>query len=226
MFSWSHFGFSNPAANFNTVEGTLTYDPAHPSEASVQVRMPVSSIDTHVPALDARLAAPDFFDAKKYPEITFRSTKVVPEGRYRLKALLVWRGQTYPWSATASTCASRWRHWTRLPVRTGAAGISPAREKWRWPARRAPAPHAGRRWRRRAVDPVLRIATPASSRPFACRPAQSRVLPCLYLLPLQRRRLSAPADTGVCPCMGVTLPPLRCPCVDFAELRRAGQCGY
>lgn len=98
MFSWSHFGFSNPTANFNTVKGTLTYDPAHPSQASVQVRMPVSSIDTHVPALDEHLVGPEFFDAKKYPEITFKSTKVVSEGKHKLKVIgdLTVHGKTHP----------------------------------------------------------------------------------------------------------------------------------
>lgn len=97
MFSWTHFGFSHPTANFNTVEGTLTYDPAHPAQSSVQVTMPVSSLDTHVPALDEHLKGPDFFDAGKYPDITFKSTRVVPEGKGRLKVVgnLRVHGQTH-----------------------------------------------------------------------------------------------------------------------------------
>lgn len=85
MFSWNHFGFSNPTANFNTVEGTLVYDAAHPADSHVEVTMPVSSLDTHVPALDDHLKRADFFDAAKYPKITFKSTKVVDEGHDRLK---------------------------------------------------------------------------------------------------------------------------------------------
>lgn len=98
MFTWSHFGFSNPTANFNTVKGTLTYDPAHPSHSSVQVSMPVSSIDTHVPALDEHLKSDDFFNAKKYPMVTFKSTKVTPAGAHKLTVVgnLTVHGKTHP----------------------------------------------------------------------------------------------------------------------------------
>ncbi len=98
MFTWSHFGFSNPTANFNTVNGTLTYDPAHPARSSVQVSMPVSSIDTHVPALDEHLKSDDFFNAGKYPTVTFKSTKVRAAGAHRLTVVgnLTVHGKTHP----------------------------------------------------------------------------------------------------------------------------------
>lgn len=97
MFSWSHFGFSNPTANFNTVKGTLTYDAAHPSRSSVQVRMPVSSIDTHVPALDEHLKSEDFFNAQKYPMVTFKSTHVSAAGPHKLTVVgnLTAHGKTH-----------------------------------------------------------------------------------------------------------------------------------
>lgn len=84
LFTWNHFGFSNPTANFNTVDGTLVYDPAHPSKSSVQVTMPLSGLDTHVPALDAHLKQGDFFDAAKYPDVTFKSTEVSAAGNGKL----------------------------------------------------------------------------------------------------------------------------------------------
>lgn len=84
LFTWNHFGFSNPTANFNTVHGTLVYDPAHPAKSSVQVTMPLSGLDTHVPALDAHLQQADFFDAAKYPNVTFKSTQVSAAGKGKL----------------------------------------------------------------------------------------------------------------------------------------------
>ena len=77
-FCWDHFGFSMPCANMNTIQGTLVYDARDPPRSSVQVTMPLSGLDTHVPALDTRLKEADFFDAAKYPDITFKSTRVIP----------------------------------------------------------------------------------------------------------------------------------------------------
>src|SRR5690348_12651122 len=65
LFSWSHFGFSHPTAELGLGQGTLVFDPDHPEQASVQVTLPMSGLDTHVPALDEHLAKPDFFDAAK-----------------------------------------------------------------------------------------------------------------------------------------------------------------
>lgn len=85
LFTWTHFGFSKPTANIGNVDGTLVYDEAAPTKATVEVTLPLSALDTHVPALDEHLKKPDFFDAEKYPTITFKSTKVVAAGKGKLK---------------------------------------------------------------------------------------------------------------------------------------------
>ncbi|WP_440225378.1 YceI family protein [Dokdonella sp. MW10] len=76
VFSWSHFGLSNPTANFDKIEGTLTYDAADPTKSSVDVTIAVDSINSHVKKFDEHLKSDDFFDAAKFPTITFKSTKV------------------------------------------------------------------------------------------------------------------------------------------------------
>src|SRR5690625_1620972 len=78
-FSWGHSGFSNPGANFVISKGTLVWDAEKPGQSSVRVTIPVASIDTRVPALDARFKS-DFFEVKKYPTITFKSTGVKQVG--------------------------------------------------------------------------------------------------------------------------------------------------
>lgn len=75
--TWDHFGFSKPSAMFDQAAGTLTYDSEHPEKSSVQVSIPVSSIHTSSGKLDEHLQEADFFDAKKWPDIHFKSTKVV-----------------------------------------------------------------------------------------------------------------------------------------------------
>jgi len=78
LFSWNHFGYSNPTADLGLGEGTLVFDQQNPAKSSVDVTLPLSKLDTHVPALDKHLKEADFFDAAKYPTVTFKSTKVVP----------------------------------------------------------------------------------------------------------------------------------------------------
>ncbi|MBL7251272.1 YceI family protein [Alloalcanivorax marinus] len=76
-FSWNHFGFSVPEANFNDISGTLTADPDNPTDARVDVTIQVDSIDTHVPLLNEHLLnKPEFFKAKEHPTITFKSTGI------------------------------------------------------------------------------------------------------------------------------------------------------
>ena len=85
--SWSHFGYSHPSANFGKASGTLVYDAAAPDKSSVEVSLPLSGIDTFVPALDAHLKTAEFFDAAKFPAATFKSSKVQVVGKGKLKVI-------------------------------------------------------------------------------------------------------------------------------------------
>jgi polyisoprenoid-binding protein YceI len=85
VFTWNHFGFSTPSANFSDIQGTISVDNAKPADSSVNVTIPLSSLNTNVKALDEHLKTPDFFDAEKYPNITFKSTKVQALGKNKYK---------------------------------------------------------------------------------------------------------------------------------------------
>ncbi|MHB1058446.1 MAG: YceI family protein [Rhodanobacter sp.] len=98
LFSWNHFGYSNPTADFGLGEGTLVFDEQHPADSSVEVTLPLDLLDTHVPALDEHLKKPDFLDAGKYPTVTFKSTAVQPLGgnRFKVSGNLTVHGVTKP----------------------------------------------------------------------------------------------------------------------------------
>lgn len=81
---WSHFGFSNPIAHFGQVDGSITYDPANVAASKVEVTIPLAGLNSHVPAFDEHLRSDDFFDAAKYPTITFKSTSVKANGKGKL----------------------------------------------------------------------------------------------------------------------------------------------
>lgn len=76
VFRWNHLGFSTPAAQFAQGQGSLEFDPADPTRASVQVTIPLSTLSTGVPGLDDDFRSSDFFDIAKYPTATFTSTRV------------------------------------------------------------------------------------------------------------------------------------------------------
>ncbi|MGY4515245.1 YceI family protein [Lysobacter sp. HA18] len=83
--TWTHFGYSHPFANFGQADGTIVYDPQNVGASSVKVTLPLAGLDSTIPALDEHLRSADFFDAEKYPTITFTSTKVEAAGDKKLR---------------------------------------------------------------------------------------------------------------------------------------------
>jgi polyisoprenoid-binding protein YceI len=80
VFGWNHFGFSNPTARFDKIQGSVLLDKADLTKSSISVTLPLEGLDTGVEKLDQELKGPDFLDAAKYPTITFKSTKVEKNG--------------------------------------------------------------------------------------------------------------------------------------------------
>jgi polyisoprenoid-binding protein YceI len=79
-FCWNHLGFSRQCAHFVKYEGELLYDQADPEKSSVSVKFFTDSLETLVPVFNDHLKSSKFFDTKKFPEITFKSTKFVKTG--------------------------------------------------------------------------------------------------------------------------------------------------
>jgi polyisoprenoid-binding protein YceI len=80
----SRFGFSVPhlvvsevEGSFHEAKGKIDLQEADPTKSSVDLSITASSIDTGNADRDKHLKGPDFFDATKYPTLTFKSTKIV-----------------------------------------------------------------------------------------------------------------------------------------------------
>jgi polyisoprenoid-binding protein YceI len=56
--------------------GTFTIDESDPTKSTFSVELTVEKIDTNNDKRNAHLKSPDFFNAKQYPKITFKSTSV------------------------------------------------------------------------------------------------------------------------------------------------------
>jgi polyisoprenoid-binding protein YceI len=79
-FSISHFGFSDFSGFFSEASGTLEFDPNKLSIAKLDVSVPVQSVLTTVPPLTEQLKGDQWFDAAKFPNATFVSTKISKAG--------------------------------------------------------------------------------------------------------------------------------------------------
>jgi len=76
-FQVRHF-VSKVRGRFTDFEGTIQVDTANAAASSVAFTIKTASVDTGQPDRDKHLRSADFFDAEKFPEITFKSTKIVP----------------------------------------------------------------------------------------------------------------------------------------------------
>jgi len=66
--------------SFNGLSGTLTEHPTDKTLSSIEATIDVSSISTRDSQRDAHLKSADFLDVARYPTMTFRSSKVQPNG--------------------------------------------------------------------------------------------------------------------------------------------------
>jgi polyisoprenoid-binding protein YceI len=96
-FQVRHF-VSNVRGAFTDFQGTIEGDPARPEAATVEFTVKTASIDTNQENRDKHLRSADFFDAEKFPEITFKSTKIKALGKnkYEVAGNLSMHGVTKP----------------------------------------------------------------------------------------------------------------------------------
>ena len=74
-FSVSHLKLTQVDGKFNKFSATIDYDSASQSLKVLEGVVDIASVDTANAKRDAHLQAEDMFDAKKYPNMTFKMTK-------------------------------------------------------------------------------------------------------------------------------------------------------
>ena len=95
-FSIRHFEINWVSGRFKDFSGTIRYDESDVTKSSVEFTAKVESIDTGVAPRDNHLRTADFFDVAKYPEMSFKSTRVERKGnnKYVLHGDLTLKGVT------------------------------------------------------------------------------------------------------------------------------------
>jgi polyisoprenoid-binding protein YceI len=76
VFRVTHAGIGAVYGRFNDYGGTIVHDDADATKSTFAFDIQVNSVDTRVEKRDAHLKSPDFFNAKQYPTISFKSTAV------------------------------------------------------------------------------------------------------------------------------------------------------
>lgn len=75
-FEITHLALSQVHGRFNKFNGKIVENERDLTKSSVEFTAQIDSIDTAIAPRDTHLKSPDFFDAAKYPELKFKSTKV------------------------------------------------------------------------------------------------------------------------------------------------------
>lgn len=78
-FKVTHF-FTPVNGEFKDYEATVNFDPENLEESMIDVKIMVNSIDTKNEKRDGHLKTPDFFNAEKWPHITFKSDNIEKTG--------------------------------------------------------------------------------------------------------------------------------------------------
>ena len=95
-FKVRHMMISNVKGEFSGVTGTIEFDPANVSATHVEAKIDAATVSTRELERDRHLKSADFLDVRRYPTLTFRSTKLVStgDGSYDLTGDLTIRGVT------------------------------------------------------------------------------------------------------------------------------------
>ncbi len=117
LFSVSHMGFTTWYGEFTNVSGSLTLNPKALAATALDITIPANTVSTSNTTLNGELNSPEWFDTAKYPDITFKSTKVIRTGHDTARVLgeLTFHGVTHP---------------ETLNVTFNAAGINPLSKQY------------------------------------------------------------------------------------------------
>ncbi|MFF5723738.1 YceI family protein [[Kitasatospora] papulosa] len=99
-FTVRHAMVTNVRGSFGEHEGTLVLDGSAPSNSSASIDVRIASVDTGIADRDGHLVSGDFFDAEKFPLMSFRSTQAEQLGgdTYRVTGDLTIKDVTRPLS--------------------------------------------------------------------------------------------------------------------------------
>jgi len=109
IFAIDHMGVTTFYGRINGPTGEFHVDLAKPAASSFNISVKAGNIDTGAEGRDQHLKSGDFFDAKQFSEITFRSTAVTRNGKasFALIGDLTLHGITKPINAVIENVVTK-----------------------------------------------------------------------------------------------------------------------
>ena len=103
-FSYSHFGYSTQLSSFSKTTGKVVFD-AEAKKGSVDIVIDMKSVSTGFADFNEHIQGEDFLDTAKFPQATFKSTKVIFEGDkpQLIEGQLTIKGVTKPVTLTVAS---------------------------------------------------------------------------------------------------------------------------
>jgi len=103
-FSYSHFGYSTQLSSFSKTTGKVVFD-AEAKKGSVDIVIDMKSVNTGFADFNEHIQGEDFLDTAKFPQATFKSTKVVFDGDkpQSIEGQLTIKGVTKPVTLTVTS---------------------------------------------------------------------------------------------------------------------------
>jgi len=97
-FTVKHMMVSTVRGEFTKITGKVTLDEKDLTKSTLEAIIDASTINTREPKRDAHLKSPDFFDVAKFPNLTFKSTKITKagKGKFKMAGDLTIHGVTKP----------------------------------------------------------------------------------------------------------------------------------
>lgn len=97
-FKVKHMMISNVKGKFSGISGALTLDEADPTRSTIEALIPAATLSTADEQRDTHLKSADFFDAEKFPTLTFKSSQVkrTAPGELAVTGDLTMHGVTRP----------------------------------------------------------------------------------------------------------------------------------
>jgi len=103
-FSYSHMGFSTQLSRFSNTTGKVVFDRAART-GEIDIVIDMNSVDTGVEKFNEHLRSADFFETARFPEATFKSTRVLFKGDKpaKVEGNLTIKGITRPVTLTVTS---------------------------------------------------------------------------------------------------------------------------